>query len=89
MLVRKLWLCGRRRAAKQRVEVPEGALTPERLASELALRLRYTPEELQALLETDALSIRFGTLVGRMLEWQRRIQFLAPFRASEMDVTKN
>ena len=69
--------------------VPEGALSPERLASELALRLRHTPEELQALLETDSLSSRFGTLVGRMLEWQRRIQFLAPFRSVEMDVTRN
>jgi Lon protease-like protein len=69
--------------------VPEGALSPERLASEMALRLRYTPEELQALLETDSLSARFDTLIGRMLEWQRRIQFLAPFRSSEMDVTRN
>jgi hypothetical protein len=69
--------------------IPEGSLSPERLASEMALRLRYTPEELQALLETDSLSSRFGTLVGRMLEWQRRIQFLAPFRPGELDVTKN
>ena len=69
--------------------VPEGALSSERLASEMALRLRYTPEELQALLETDSLSSRFGALIGRMLEWQRRIQFLAPFRPRELDVTKN
>jgi uncharacterized protein len=69
--------------------IPEGSLSPERLASEMALRLRYAPEELQALLETDSLSSRFGTLVGRMLEWQRRIQFLAPFRPGELDVTKN
>jgi Lon protease-like protein len=69
--------------------IPEGSLSPERLASEMALRLRYTPEELQALLETDSLSSRFDTLVGRMREWQRRIQFLAPFRAVDMDVTKN
>jgi Lon protease-like protein len=69
--------------------VPEGVLSPERLASELALRLRYAPEELQALLETDSLSSRFATLIGRMLEWQRRIQFLAPFRPGELDVTRN
>ena len=69
--------------------VPEGTMSPERLASEMALRLRYTPEELQALLETDSLSSRLGTLIGRMLEWQRRIQFLAPFRPGELDVTKN
>lgn len=69
--------------------IPEGDLSPERLASETALRLRYTPEELQALLETDSLSSRFGTLIGRMLEWQRRIRFLAPFRPGELDVTRN
>ncbi len=67
--------------------VPDGGLSPERLASEMALRLRYTAEELQALLETDSLSARFGTLVGRMVEWQRRIQFLAPFRRGEPDAT--
>jgi hypothetical protein len=55
----------------------------------MALRLRYAPEELQALLETDSLSARFGTLVGRMLEWRRRIQFLAPFRPEDLDVTRN
>jgi Lon protease-like protein len=70
-------------------EIPDGLLSPERLASEMALRLRYTPEELQALLETDSLSARFGTLVGRMLEWQRRIQFLAPFRPGELNATRN
>jgi Lon protease-like protein len=69
--------------------IPDGLLSPERFASEMALRLRYTPEELQALLETDSLSARFGTLVGRMLEWQRRIQFLAPFRPGELDASKN
>jgi Lon protease-like protein len=69
--------------------VPEGDLSPERLASEIALRLRYSPGELQSLLETDSLSSRFGMLIGRMLEWQRRVQFLAPFRPDELDVTRN
>ena len=69
--------------------IPDGLLSPERLASEMALRLRCTPEELQAWLETDSLSARFGTLVGRMLEWQRRIQFLAPFRPGVLDTTRN
>lgn len=69
--------------------LPESALSPERLASEIALRLRYSPEELQALLETDSIPSRFGTLIGRMLEWQRRIQFLATFRPRELDVTRN
>ena len=69
--------------------LPDSALSPERLSSEIALRLRYSPEELQALLETDSVPARFGTLIGRMLEWQRRIQFLAPFRPPELDVTRN
>lgn len=67
----------------------EEELSPESLASQIALRLRYTPEELQKLLETDALSARFGTLIARMIEWQRRIQFLAPFRPKDVDGTRN
>jgi Lon protease-like protein len=77
------------RADMELPPLPEEAMAPERLASEIALRLRYTPEELQAILETDSVPNRFGVLMGRMLEWQRRIRFLAPFRPGEMDVTKN
>ncbi len=69
--------------------VPDGILSPERLVSEMALRLRYAPDELQALLEIDSLSTRFGTLVGRMVEWLRRIRFLAPFRPGELDASRN
>jgi hypothetical protein len=69
--------------------LPEGPLSAERLASEIAVRLRYSAEELQAILEIDRVANRFGSLLGRMREWQRRIQFLAPFRPKELDVTKN
>jgi len=69
--------------------MPEALLPGERLASELALRLRYTPAELQSLLETDSLATRFGTLMGRMVEWERRVRFLAPFRPADLDVTRN
>ena len=69
--------------------LPEGALPPERLASELAVRLRYTPEELQQMLETDALSSRFGALFERMIEWEKRMRFLAPFRPPDVDGTRN
>ena len=69
--------------------LPEQAVGAERLASEIALRLRYAPEELQALLETDSIPNRLATLIGRMVEWQRRIRFLAPFRPRELDVTRN
>lgn len=64
-------------------------LDPERLASEVALRLRYDPPELQALLETDSLPLRFGALANRLREWRGRIEFLAPFRSGEADPSTN
>jgi Lon protease-like protein len=69
--------------------LPSEALSAERLASELALRLRHSPEELQRLLEADSLASRFQALAGRMEEWRRRIRFLAPFRRSGMDPMSN
>jgi uncharacterized protein len=69
--------------------LPSEVLSPERLASEIALRLRYTPEELQSILETDFLPARFETLNGRMLEWKARLEFLAPFRPVELDPRRN
>lgn len=69
--------------------LPEGDLPAERLASEIALRLRYRPEELQALLETDSLSSRFAALISRMMEWQKRVEFLADFRPADPDASRN
>jgi uncharacterized protein len=69
--------------------LPSEDVTPERLASEIALRLRYAPPELQALLETDSLPSRFEALRERMLEWKSRLQFLAPFRPKELDPRNN
>ncbi len=69
--------------------LPEEGLPTERLASEIALRLRYTPAELQALLEIDSVAARFEALAGRMLEWQGRLRFLAPFRPDELDPRRN
>jgi len=69
--------------------LPEGNLPPERLASEIALRLCYAPRELQGLLETDSLAARFDALAGRLREWRRRIRFLEPFRPSELDPGRN
>jgi hypothetical protein len=69
--------------------LPEEPLSPERLASEVALRLRYDPAELQALLETDNVAARFETLAGRLREWRQRMKFLAPFRAAGMDPGRN
>jgi Lon protease-like protein len=61
----------------------------EKLASEIAIRLRYRPDELQDLLETDSLPSRYASLIARMLEWQKRIQFLGPFRPGEIDGRRN
>jgi Lon protease-like protein len=69
--------------------LPEGDIGAERLASELALRLRYEPAELQAFLEADALPDRFEVLVTRMREWRDRIRFLAPYRAGRPGSNQN
>jgi len=69
--------------------LPSDALSAERLASEIALRLRYAPPELQTLLETDSVESRFETLVGRMLEWKGRMEFLSPYRAPDLDPRRN
>ena len=69
--------------------LPTESISAERLASEIALRLRYTPQELQAILETDALPARFRALTERMFEWKARVNFLAPFRPTDLDARKN
>ncbi|HEU5251542.1 MAG TPA: LON peptidase substrate-binding domain-containing protein [Thermoanaerobaculia bacterium] len=69
--------------------LPEDALSPEHLGSEIALRLRYEPAELQALLETDSIPARFEALMARMRDWQTRIHLLSPFRRREMDPSRN
>ena len=69
--------------------LPDGDLDAERLASELALRLRYEPAELQAFIEADSLADRFEVLLTRMREWRDRIRFLAPFRAGRPGPDRN
>jgi len=69
--------------------LPEGSLAPERLASELALRLRYEPADLQAILETNSMPSRFTALVARMIDWQKRVELLEAFRPPDLDVTRN
>ena len=69
--------------------LPRESLSAERLASELALRLRYAPAELQSLLETDSLPSRFEALRARMLEWKSRLLFLGPFRPKDLDPGRN
>lgn len=69
--------------------LPEDDLPAERLASELAIRLRFESAELQAILETDSIPIRFQALLARMRQWKSRIGFLAPFRSGETDPSRN
>jgi uncharacterized protein len=69
--------------------LPPEALSPERLGSELALRLRYEPSELQELLETDSVSARLDALVERMRGWRGRIRLLSPFRRGGLDPSNN
>lgn len=69
--------------------LPEETLSPERLGSELALRLRYEPSELQEVLETDSLATRLDALIRRMRDWEDRIRFLPPFRRVGLDPSKN
>jgi Lon protease-like protein len=76
-------------AAMSLPSLPDEDLPVERLASELALRLRYEPTELQSLLETDAVSARLQAVVERMNDWQNRIRFLSPFRSGAADPSRN
>ena len=76
-------------AAMEAPPLPEEPLEPERLASELAVRLRYDSSELQVLLETDWIAARFEALLSRMRDWRGRIEFLSPFRRGESDPSRN
>jgi Lon protease-like protein len=76
-------------AAMAMPPLPVEELDPERLASEVALRLGYDPPELQQFLETDSIPLRFEALSTRIQEWRGRIEFLAPFRTSEVDPSTN
>ena len=73
-------LFGQIGTAMEMTPLPDEELGAERLASEIALRLRYEPAELQTLLETDSIPRRFDALSSRLREWRGRIDFLAPYR---------
>lgn len=69
--------------------LPEEDLSPERLASEVALRLRYAPPELQTLLELDSVAGRYDQVAGRLRDWRRRMRFLEPYRPKDFDPGRN
>lgn len=60
--------------------LPSEAMTPERLSGELALRLRWSPRELQELLETDSLPRRFEAIAERLEGWKSAVEMLKPYR---------
>jgi Lon protease-like protein len=60
--------------------LPSEALDAERLAGELALRLRWPPDALQELLATDLLPARFEAIAERLREWKKTTDFLSPYR---------
>jgi Lon protease-like protein len=60
--------------------LPSEEVGAERLAGELALRLRWPPEALQDLLAADLLSARFEAIAERLSEWKKTTDFLHPFR---------
>jgi Lon protease-like protein len=82
-------LFGRIAAAMSLPPLPESTVRPEHLGSEIAVRLRYEPQELQALLETDSIPARLETLMKRMREWEGRIRFLSTYRREEVDPSRN
>lgn len=82
-------LFGEVAAAMAMPPLPAGDLDAERLASEIALRVRFDPTELQAFLEMDSIPFRFEALSSRLREWRGRIEFLAPFRMGEVDPSTN
>jgi Lon protease-like protein len=82
-------LFGRLAASMSLPPLPEPPLSPEHLGSEIAVRLRYEPAELQALLETDSVPARLAALMSRMRDWEGRIRLLSPYRQREMDPSRN
>ncbi len=69
--------------------LPDLPLPTERLSSELAIRLRYGPADLQALLETDSVRARLDAIIGRMRAWRQRLAFLDPYRPAELEARWN
>lgn len=60
--------------------LPSESMSPERLSGELALRLRWSPPDLQKLLETDSLAERFEAIASRLAGWKEATDFLGPYR---------
>ena len=67
-------------AAMELPPLPEDAMSAERLSGELALRLRWSPPELQKVLETDSLAERFDAISSRLAVWKDAADMLRPYR---------
>ena len=60
--------------------LPSEPMSTERLSGELALRLRWSPPDLQKILETDPLVERFEMISARLAGWKEAVDFLHPYR---------
>jgi Lon protease-like protein len=69
--------------------LPAEELSAERLCGELALRLNWTPPQLQELLEVDSLPDRFRRICEQLKEWEELAAFLRPWRPGEIRPTRN
>jgi Lon protease-like protein len=62
--------------------LPAEPVSAERLSGELALRLQWSPEKLQDLLEESSLRARFDAIRAQLAEWTDLAEMLRPFRPS-------
>jgi Lon protease-like protein len=69
--------------------LPSGPLGAERLAAEIAVRLRLATEDLQSLLEADSLEERYYALIERLTRWKEIAGLLAPYRDETGDPQRN
>jgi uncharacterized protein len=69
--------------------IPTGPLGAERLAAEIAVRLRLPTEDLQTLLEADSLEDRFCALIERLGRWKEIAGLLGPYRGGTGDPQRN
>ncbi len=69
--------------------LPSGTLAAERLAAEVAVRLRLPTEDLQNLLESDSLETRYEALSERLTEWKEIATLLRPYRTEPGDPQRN
>jgi len=69
--------------------LPSEDISAERLCGELALRLKWSPAQLQELLEIDSLAERFRIVCAQLKEWEDLASFLGPWRPAQIHPIRN